>query len=114
MCGSGLPRLSSCCCGCSLKTGRLIIGGLQLACSLIFLLIALGVLAAGLTGVDLLPPDLQQRLVAQLDHVAIQQGDVDTIQLVTIVMGVLMVVTGIINTIIVSCFVHGARKVGAL
>ena len=37
----GLPKLTSCCCGCSLKTGTIIIGSLGLVSSVILALLAI-------------------------------------------------------------------------
>ena len=37
----GLPKLTSCCCGCSLKTGTIIIGSLGLVASVILALLAI-------------------------------------------------------------------------
>ena len=49
-----LPKLSSCCCSCSLKTGTIMIGALSLAASVLLALLAIVMLASANTIMDIL------------------------------------------------------------
>ena len=69
----GIPKLKSCCCGCSLKSGTLIIGGIHLAFSLVLTIVAIVivVLASGLVDAD---PDswLVRAIVTALEEQGVE------------------------------------------
>ena len=49
-----LPKLTDCCCGCSLKTGTIIIGSLSLAASVLLALMAIWLLASANSFMEIL------------------------------------------------------------
>ena len=91
-------KLNSCCCGCSLKDGTIVIGGFQLAFSLILLVIAIITLTMEL------PDELLEALkFGPFGAEIIKKG--------LFIVGGIFLGVGIITSIVGSCLIHGARKV---
>merc|ERR1712126_635215 len=88
----GLPTVSSCCCGCSLKQGTVIIGAVSITFSILYILMYWGAQYLG----------LEEYLEAQ--------GQDDMSKKVHIVFMIAMGVISILNICVNSCLIHGANK----
>ena len=91
-------KLNSCCCGCSLKDGTIVIGGLHLCFSLILLVIAIITLTTELPG-------------ELLEVLKFGPVGADIIKKGLSIGGGIFLGVGIIAVIVDSCLIHGARKV---
>ena len=98
-------KLNSCCCGCSLKTGTIIIGGIQLAFSLILVVLGIIILALGLN-IDGLSDELLAALKENFGGVG-----TDVIRNILLILGGILLGVSIIAVIADACLIHGARKV---
>jgi len=87
----GLPKVSSCCCGCSLKQGTVIIGAVSITFSLLYILMYW---ASKYLGLGLFEA----------------QGHDDMTKKAHMITMIAMGVISILNVCVNSCLIHGANK----
>ena len=123
-----LPKLTSCCCGCSLKTGTIIIGSLSLAASVLLALMAIWLLASANSFMEILEQaldtghwsedkDPDNMIVGERGQ---REGNVgnftmetaDTTVAVVNVVGGVVLALAVLGIVLPSCLIHGARTVG--